>query len=313
MRARAYNAAMSGVSMSKSQWGLLIALSMLWGGSFFFVGAALREAPPMFVVAARLALAAVALNIAVLVAQKRMPTQWRLWLAFAGMGLLNNAMPFSLLAWGQTQIASGLAAILNATMVMFSVLVAHFFTDNEKITPARLFGVAAGFAGVTVMIGADALSGLGGAVLAQLAVLGATFCYACSTVYGLRFRRWGIPPLIAATGQITTAALLLLPMTMWIDRPWTFIADLSPPTVWSLLGLGVASTGLAYLIYFRILAVSGATNVALVTFLVPITSIVLGAAFLNETLKAEHFAGMALIGVGLAAIDGRLQKALWKK
>ena len=99
---------MSGVSMSKSQWGLLIALSMLWGGSFFFVGAALREAPPMFVVAARLALAAVALNIAVLVAQKRMPTQWRLWLAFAGMGLLNNAMPFSLLAWGQTQIASGL-------------------------------------------------------------------------------------------------------------------------------------------------------------------------------------------------------------
>ncbi len=295
--------------MNTAQWGLLLALSVLWGGSFFFVGVAVYELPPLFIVFARLGLAAIALNIFMSIKGQKLPKQWRMWVALGGMGLLNNAMPFSLLAWGQTQIASGLAAILNSTMVLFSVLVAHFFTNNDKITPSRLFGIIIGFGGVTIMIGTDMLSGLGDRVFAQFAVLGATFCYACSTVYGLRFRRWGVPPLTAATGQITTATLFLLPMTLWIDRPWTFDA-ISLPTIASLVCLGVASTGLAYLIYFRILSTSGATNVALVTFLVPITSILLGIAFLDEILKTEHFYGMALIGIGLAFIDGRIPKKI---
>lgn len=301
---------MQNTAMNKTSWGLLIALSVLWGGSFFLVSAAVRELPPLFVVAARLALAAFSLHIALAIFGQKIPAQKRLWLAFFGMGLINNAIPFSLLAWGQTHIAGGLAAILNATMVMFSVLVAHFFTVNEKITPSRLFGVAVGFGGVVMMIGADALSGFGDKVLAQFAVLGATFCYACATVYGLRFRRWGVPPLTAATGQITAAAIILLPFTLWIDRPWTFIATISPTTAVAVLFLGAVSTGLAYLIYFRILALSGATNVALVTFLVPITSIFLGVAFLDETLRREHFYGLALIGIGLAAIDGRIWRWL---
>ena len=298
--------------MDKTAWAFLLALSVLWGGSFFFVDVAVREMPPLSIAAARLFLAAIVLQIVLLVGGIKLQLTNGMWRVFFIMGLLNNAIPFSLLAWGQTHIAGGLAAILNSTMLIFSVLVAHFFTDNEKITPARLFGVAAGFCGVVIMIGADALSGLGDKVLAQFAVLGATFCYACATVYGLRFRRRGVLPMSAAAGQITAAAIILLPFALIVDRPWLFVADISAPAAASVLSLGVVSTGVAYLLYFRILASSGATNVALVTFLVPVTPIVLGALFLGEVLRREHFYGMLLIGIGLAAIDGRLLK-FWKK
>ncbi len=299
--------------MDKTAWASLLALSVLWGGSFFFMDVVVREVPPLSVAAARLFFAAVVLQIVLFAGGMRLPLRGGMWRAFLAMGLVNNAIPFSLLAWGQTHIAGGLAAIFNSTMVMFSVVVAHFFTENEKITPARLFGVAAGFCGIVVMIGADILDGLGDELLAQLAVLGATFCYACATVYGLRFRRRGVPPLSAAAGQITAAALILLPVALIIDRPWSFVAAVSPPAAASLLSLGVVSTGLAYLLYFRILASSGATNVALVTFLVPITPVILGAAFLDEILRREHFYGMALIGIGLAAIDGRILRFLSKR
>ena len=298
--------------MGGAAWAMLLALSILWGGSFFFMDIIVREMPPLSVAAARLFSAAIVLQIVLWAGGMRLQLRGGMWRAFLAMGLINNAIPFSLLAWGQTHIAGGLAAILNSTMLIFSVIVAHFFTDNEKITPARIFGVAAGFCGIVVMIGTGVLSGLGNKVLAQFAVLGATFCYACATVYGLRFRRRGIPPLSAATGQITAAAIILLPFALIIDAPWTFAADISPPAAASLLLLGVVSTGLAYLLYFRILSSSGATNVALVTFLVPITPIILGSLFLGETFRREHFIGMFLIGIGLAAIDGRILR-MWQR
>lgn len=298
--------------MNKTAWAMLIALSILWGGSFFFMSITVREMPPLFVAAARLCIAAVVLHFVLVAGGMRLPSGGGMWRIFLAMGLVNNAIPFSLLAWGQTHIAGGLAAILNSTMAIFSVVIAHFFTENEKITPARMAGVVVGFGGVVWMIGADALSGLGDEVLAQLAVLGATFCYACSTVFGLRFRRRGVAPLSAATGQITGAAIVLLPLTLWFDRPWDFSGAVSGGAISALLFLGAASTGLAYLLYFRILALAGATNLSLVTFLVPITSIILGAAFLDEVLRREHFYGMALIGIGLALIDGRILRLLQK-
>jgi drug/metabolite transporter (DMT)-like permease len=220
------------------------------------------------------------------------------------MGLLNNAIPFSLIVWGQTHIASGLAAILNATTPIFTVLVAHLLTDDEKLSANRLVGVVIGFAGVVVLTGADALQGLGTDVLAQLAVLAAATFYAFAGIYGRRFKRMGIDPIVTATGQVTASAILLFPITMLVDAPWTL--SLPPIEVWlAAIGSAVFSTVIGYVLYFRILASAGATNLSLVTFLIPPSAIVMGAVGLGEYLALRHFVGLTFIGAGLAAIDGR--------
>lgn len=295
--------------MSPLEWSLLFVLSVLWGGSFFFVGVAVKTLPPFTIVALRVALAAVVLHSFILATGRRMPLAPRMWLAFLGMGLLNNVVPFSLIVWGQTHIASGLASILNATTPLFSVLVAHWFTEDEKLTPGRLAGIAAGIAGVVIIIGPGALRGLGTGSLAQLAILGAAFSYSCAAVFGRRFRALGIAPQITATGQVTASTAMLIPLALAVDQPWTLAAP--GIATWAcLLALAVLSTAVAYILYFRILASSGATNILLVTFLVPVSAILLGATVLHEALLPRHFAGMAMIGVGLAAIDGRLAARL---
>jgi drug/metabolite transporter (DMT)-like permease len=291
-------------TMGAVEWALLIGLSVLWGGSFYFVGVAVDGLPPFTIVVVRVGIAALALNAAVLVLGLRMPSDRRAWGAFLGMGLLNNLIPFSLIAWGQTHIASGLASILNATTPLFTVVVAHVLTPDEKMTAGRLAGVVIGFAGVVLMIGPEALKGLGIDVVAQLAVLGAATSYAFAGVFGRRFRRMGTAPLIAATGQVSASTLMLVPVALAVDRPWTL--PMPPAEVWgAVVGLALLSTALAYLLYFRILSTAGATNLLLVTFLIPISAILLGATLLGERLAPLHFAGMALIGLGLAAIDGR--------
>ncbi len=181
--------------MTPSEWGLLLGLSVLWGGSFFFVGVALRALPPLTLVSLRVGLAAIILALVLRVRGLPMPRGARVWLAFLGAAFLNNAVPFCLIAWGQTHIASGLAAILNATTPLFGVLVAHWLTDDERLTGNRLAGVLAGLAGVAVMVGPSVLAGLGGEALAQGAVLLAALSYAFAGIYGRRFKRMGIPPL----------------------------------------------------------------------------------------------------------------------
>jgi len=288
--------------MSGSDWLLLVVLSILWGGSFFFAKVAVRELPPLSIVLGRVAIAALALHLLVLATGRRMPGDLRLWRDFVVMGLLNNAIPFSLIFWGQKEIASGLASILNATTPLFTVLVAHGLTREEKATPAKLVGVVLGLLGVALMIGLDIASGLGAHLLAEIAVLGAAVSYAFAGVFGRRFR--GQPPLIVATGQLTGSSLLILPLSLMVDRPWTLPLP-TPATDGAVLGLALLCTALAYLIFFRILARAGATNLLLVTFLIPVSALVLGFAFLGEPLDAHHVVGMALIGLGLAAIDGR--------
>lgn len=281
---------------------MLILLALVWGGSFFFVAVAVREWPPLAIVAARVGIAAAALNIFILLTGGGFPRGWKLWAAFLAMGVLNNVIPFTLIVWGQQWIAGGLAAILNATTPLFGVVIAHYLADNEKLTAARLFGVIAGFAGVVVMLGGAEIAWTG-SFAAQLAILGAACSYGFASVFGLVFRRWQVPSLHAASGQVTASSLLLLPIVFFAERD----LPAGSTEMWlALLGLGLFSTALAYLLYFRILALSGATNVLLVTFLAPISAIALGAAFLNEVLELRHFAGMACIGIGLAAIDGRL-------
>jgi drug/metabolite transporter (DMT)-like permease len=292
-------------TMTAAEWVMLLALSVLWGGSFFFTGIAVKELPPLTIVVLRVGLAAAILALTLRLLGLRLPRERRAWSAFFGMGLLNNAIPFCLIVWGQTHIASGLAAILNATTPLFTVIVAHVLTDDERITGNRLAGVLIGIAGVVATIGPGALLGLGSDVLAQLAVLAAALSYAFAGVYGRRFARLGIAPIAAATGQVMASTVMLLPLALIIDRPWT----LAMPGVatWSaILGTAVLSTALGYMLYFRILATAGATNLLLVTFLIPVSAILLGALVLGERLSAQHFLGMALIGAGLAAIDGRL-------
>jgi len=292
-------------SMTSSEWVMLIALSVLWGGSFFFQGVAVRELPPLTIVVARVGLAAVTLWIALALMGIRVPGSRRVWMAFFGMGVLNNAIPFSLIVWGQAHIGSGLASILNAMTPLFSVIVAHLATGDEKLTPAKLFGVLAGIAGVTVMIGWQALGSLGLEVAAQLAVLGGALSYGFASVFGRRFRDLGVQPMATAAGQVTASALLMAPLMLMIDRPWT-LAMPSMAAAGALVALAVLSTALAYILFFRILAGAGAVNISLVTFLIPPTAIALGIGFLDERLEFNHLIGLGLIGVGLAAIDGRM-------
>ncbi|MCP1556912.1 UNVERIFIED_ORG: drug/metabolite transporter (DMT)-like permease [Methylobacterium sp. SuP10 SLI 274] len=299
-------------TMSPFEWAMLLGLSVLWGGSFFFAGVALSALPPLTLVVLRVGLAALILNAALPLASLRLPRGRNVWVAFFGMGLLNNVVPFCLIVWGQTQIASGLAAILNATTPLFTVVVAHLLTSDERMTGNRLAGALTGLVGVAVMIGTAAFADEGSHLLAQIAVLGAALSYALAGVFGRRFQRMGVPPLATATGQVTASTLLLLPVTLLTDRPWTLPMPGAP--VWgAVLGIAALSTALAYLLYFRLLATAGATNLLLVTFLIPVTAILLGTGVLGESLEVRHIVGMALIGVGLAAIDGRILRQVRRR
>jgi drug/metabolite transporter (DMT)-like permease len=289
-------------TMGPKEWSQLVVLSVLWGGAFFFVGVVVEEVPPFTVVLGRNGFAAVGLAAYLALSGEHLPSRRRLWGAFLIMGFLTSLLPHSLIAWGQAHIDSGLAAILVGTTPLFSVVLTHVLTGEERLTPARVTGVLLGLAGVVVLIGPEALRGLGRYGLAQLATLGAALSYACAGIYGRRFK--GLPPAVAAVGQLTATTLLVLPLALASEQPW----DLRPTIVaWgALLGLGLLSTAVASLIFFRILVVSGVTNVMLVNFLVPVSALLLGGLVLGERLDWTAFAGMALIFFGLVTIDGRL-------
>ncbi len=298
--------------MNAGDWSLLLLLSVLWGGSFFFSKVALAELPPLTVAFLRVGLAAAALMPVICLLRLALPHGLRGWRDLAIMGLLNNALPMSLIFWGQTHIASGLAAILNGTTPLFTVVLAHFLTRDERLTPGKAAGIAAGFLGVVAMIGPDAVAGLGDDVLAQGAVLAAALSYACAGLFGRRFA--GTPPLVTATGQLACSALLLLPVVAIAETPLQLQIP-SLRTCLALTALALVSTAAAYVIYFRLLAAAGATNLLLVTFLIPVTALLLGIGILGEAIAARHLVGMAMIGLGLAAIDGRplaLLKHGWK-
>ena len=293
--------------MNVQEWGLLILLSVIWGGSFFFTKIAVAEIPPLTIVFLRLALGAMVLNIILKSLKLSLPRDPKIWTAFLVMGLMNNMLPFTLLVWGQTHIASGLASILNATVPLFSIVIAHFFVRDEKASRLRILGVMLGFIGIVSMIGPDALKGLGGDVLAQLACLTAAFSYACAGFYGKRFKDMGLKPMVTATGQVTVSDIILLFIALLADQPWTLPVP-STNTILSILGLGILSTSFAYTLYFKLLASAGASNLMLVTFLIPVTAILLGVLVLGEILHTSEIIGMLLIALGLLAIDGRILK-----
>jgi drug/metabolite transporter (DMT)-like permease len=293
---------MDGVS-----WGLLGLLSLLWGGSFFFYKILVAALPPFTVVFGRVGLAALALNLLLILRRDPMPTTLRLWGGFLVLGVFNCALPFCCFAWSELRLTSGMAAILNATTPIFAVLVASVLPTGERMTLPRAAAVAFGFLGVIVLVGHDAFAGpasMGGGqrLASELACLCAAMSYAWAGFYGRRFG--GLAPIKIATGQITAAAVVMAPLSLGFDHPWT----LAPPglAVWAALaGIALISTAAAYMLFFRILKRAGASNLLLVTFLVPISALSLGAVALRETLAPGAFAGMALIGLSLVAIDGR--------
>ncbi|MVA26071.1 DMT family transporter [Agrobacterium vitis] len=298
--------------MGAQEWAMLLVLSVLWGGSFLFIGILVKVWPPLTIVTARVALAAIALWIIVRLSGQSVPRRAEVWLAFLGMGLLNNVIPFTLIVWGQTHIPVGLAAIFNATTPLFGVIIAHFLTADEKLTANRLTGVLIGVAGVAVMIGPAVLGHLGADLWGELAVMLAAISYAFAGLFGRRFKTMGLAPLLPAAGQVTAATVVLLPITLMVDAPWTLPVP-GLDSIAALLGLALLSTAVGYVLFFRILSTAGATNLMLVTILIPPSAILLGALVLGDQVAPRHLVGMVLIALGLAAIDGRLWRRLRRR
>ena len=286
-------------------WVIFATLALVWGGSFFFIEVLVKHLPPLTIVTLRVGLAAITLWLIILARGHKIPRTLEAWTALFIIGFINNALPFSLIVWGQTHINSGLASILNATIPFFTVIIAGALLSDEKITGGKLLGVLVGIAGVIVLIGPDALRGMTGSLLGQLAVLAAAISYSCAGVFARRFKTLGISPLMVATGQVTTATIMLAPLVLIIDKPWT-LAVPPAPVIAAMLGLAFLSTVVAYILYFRLIASAGATNAALVAFAIPVTAILLGVLILGESFTPLQAIGMALIGAGLIVMDGRL-------
>jgi drug/metabolite transporter (DMT)-like permease len=308
----AYPLPMIRSQMNRGDWLILLVLALIWGGAFFFIGVAVRHVQPLTYVWLRLTIGAAGLWAYLLFRGERISLPRQVWGSILLLALLNNAIPFALFGWGQTHIASGLASILNATTPIWGVVVAHFLTRDERMTPRKIAGVLLGFGGVATMIGPTLLSSLGTGALAELACVVASLSYALAAVWARRFKQLGISPFSVTTGQLTAGALMMLPVSMIVDRPWTHAFP--PLSAWAAIGaLALLCTAFGYVLYFRLIEHAGATNALLVTLLVPPVAILLGGLFLGETLAPQDFAGLALIALGLAAIDGRLLTRLSRR
>ncbi|MDC9810095.1 DMT family transporter [Rhizobium binxianense] len=287
--------------MNAWTWGLLVLLGLIWGGSFFFARIAVQHVPPLTLVFFRLLLAALALHIYIAGRFDFYSILWRRWREFLILGLINNALPHALIFFGQTRIGAGLAAILNATTPIWTVLIANYFTSDEKLSAAKIGGCLVGLAGTIVLIGPGISAGGEAPLWALLLPVLAAISYGFAATYGKRFRN--VPAPVTAAGQLTASSLIALPLSLLSDRPWTLAAP-SLDVLLAILALALLSTAFGYILYFRIMAAAGATNASLVTLLVPPSAILLGALFLGE------FIGMALIGFGLVILDGRIYRLL---
>jgi drug/metabolite transporter (DMT)-like permease len=288
--------------MRPLDWLLLVILSVLWGATFYFAAIALRELPPFTLVLARCAVAAMVLIPLVLAMGLKFPATRKGWQDFVMMAILNNIMPFSLIFYAQTTISGGLASVLNASAPLFALIVASVFA-GEKLGWNKLAGILIGITGVAILIGPEAIAGKPASVLAMCAVIGATLCYGLSSIWGRRLVTY--PAVVSAASQMICSTLLLLVIAGSVDRFWRLPIP-SQATLLAVLGVGILSTALAYVIFFRIMASAGPTNVMLVTLLIPFSSILLGTLLLGEHLELRQIVGALIIGSGLLVIDGRM-------
>ena len=289
---------------------MLSLLAAVWGGSFFFGEIALSEVPPLTITLHRVAWALPILALIVVFKGISVPRSPKIWGAYLVMGALNNAIPFSLIFWGQTQIESGLASILNGTTAMFAAVVAGLLLREEPLTAKKIIGAALGIAGVAFIMGPSALTDFNPSNLAQLAILGATLSYAFAGVWG-KIALAGQPPLMNAFGLLTGSTLLIIPIVIVFDGPPNL--ELSASVWGALIGMAALSTALAYVLYFAILVRAGAGNLLMVTLLIPPFAIGLGVLFLGEQMGLEAWIGFAIISLGFAVTDGRLFSFFFRK
>lgn len=290
-------------TLSPRAWAELGLLSLIWGGSFLSVHVALAEIGPLTAVAHRVGWASLILWGYVLVRRMALPRDLHVWAAFLGMGLLNNVIPFSLMAWGQLHIETGLTSILNAATAIFGVLAAAIFLADEQLSLRRLTGVCLGFLGVATAIGLSALADFNLRSLGQLAVLGGTISYALAGVWA-RKRLSGLTPQVAAMGMLTGSSLIMIPAAWWVEGPLTL--SLSTQTWAAIAYYAIIATALAYLLYYRVLAMAGSGNLMLVTLTVAPVAIILGALVLGEALPLRAYAGFVILALGLLVISGKL-------
>ncbi len=289
---------------------LLLGLATVWGGSFFFAEIALREVPPLTIALHRVLWAVPALFLVVWLKRLKVPRSVNAWLCYLIMGTLNNAIPFSLIFWGQTSIGSGLASILNGTTAVFGAVVAGILLVDEPLTARKIVGALFGFLGVGVIMGLDALTNFDPRNLGQLAILGAALSYAFAGVWGKRYLS-EYPPIMNAFGMLVGGTALMVPVAYYMEGVPSLALSLD---VWaSLLALALLSTAVAYLLYFEILVRAGSANLMLVTLLIPPIAVGLSYTFLGERLGSEAGYGFALIAFGLAITDGRILKWLLGK
>ena len=293
--------------MTGRAWAEMILLALIWGCSFLAIRTALDEVTPLTSVAHRTLWAMLVLWGVVAVMRLPVPRAPKVWIGFLGMGLLNNVIPFGLMAWGQLHIETGLTSILNASTAIFGVIAAALFLADERLTPRKAIGVALGFFGVATAIGLENFRNFDLRSLAQLAIIAGTICYALAGVWARHFLS-GLPPQVAAAGMLTGSTLITVPLAWMIDGPITL--DLQPVTLLAIGYYSLIATAGAYLLYYRVLALAGSGNLALVTLLIAPVAIVLGAVVRHEVLSPHAFAGFALLALGLAILDGRIWVAL---
>ncbi len=292
------------MQMNVRGWSLLFVLSMLWGGTFFFTAVAVREIPPLTLVWIRVSIASIILYVYVRVNLDGLPKEMRALRALFTMGVLNVVIPFSLFFWAQTRISGSLASILNAATPIFSILAAHALLADERLTVRKSVGVFLGLIGVVILLGGNLLAGVSASTAGVVACLCAAAFQGLAVTYGRRFRTMGLSGATVALGQLAAATMTLLPVAIIVDQPW----QLPVPGMAAMaasLALAVFSTALAYVIFFHLLASTGAVNASLVTLLIPLSATLLGMTFLDEMLEARHILGMGFIAVGLMAVDGR--------
>ncbi len=287
---------------------LLMALSALWGASYTFIKVGVETIPPVTLIATRTLLAGVILTAIIRWRGLRLPKDIATWLRFLVQACLNSVVPFTLIAWAEQTTDAGLATILNSTSPIFAFLLTVFITRHEAVTGRKLLGVAAGLLGICLIIGVQALGGLGRELWAQIAIVAATICYAGAAIFGKGFK--GLDPMMPAAGSMICGAAVLTPASLAIDRPWTLAP--STASVLALLGLAVFSTALAFAIYFRLVQTLGSVGTTAQAYLrVPI-GVAIGVLFLGETLTSTAWLGLACVVAGVAAmtVPARLRAAV---
>lgn len=284
----------------------LLLLAALWGPSFLFMKVAVEDVPPLTIAATRALIGATFLLIVLRLQQKRLPRDRRLLKHLAFVALVHNALPFVLFAWGEQYISSALASILNGTTPLFTILLAHFFVVGDRLNLVKLVGVLMGFGGLMLLVAPSLAGGLQATTLGILAVTLAAASYGVAIVYSRNHLR-GLPALVAPATQLSLAALYVLPLALLLDQPWTLPAP-SPAAALSLLALGIMGTGLAFVVYYRLLETAAPTYVSMVTYVIPVFGVILGVLVLGEQLTWLTLAGFALILAGVMIVSGVFQR-----